>query len=306
MEMRASVGFGGVNLSADVMAVQNLINQFLSFIAPRGPVSENGNCDADTISAIRDFQRLVVKAANPDGRVDPGGKTLEALTVCASGKQFIPDMPNPGPPPSQPSKKFTDNPQEVPTKTTTPSAADVVSMLLQAWTDLKPDGARTLTAQFMAETGEGRFCFNWNLGNVKSGPDDPHMYLHNVWECDTDAGAQSQVAQSNGLAQIATADDIKKHGWDCVNVVVVFQPPHPQCRFRAYSSLADGAQRWLTHHKGIAQKDAGFLAALNSGNTAAVAHALKLAHYYTASETSYAQGMAAQKAKIDAMLGPVQ
>jgi hypothetical protein len=306
MNLQRSVGFGGVNLSADVLTVKKLINQCIGFIVPRAPVTENDSCDPNTIDAIRDFQFRVVKLAVPDGRVDPAGKTLEALTVCASGKHYVPNVPQPGASQNQPGKTYTDNPKEVPTKTTTPTASDVVSMLLLAWTDLTVNGARTLTAQFMAETGGGRYCFNWNLGNVKSGPNDLHMYLRNVWECDTEAGAQSQVAKSNGLAHIATAEEIKQHGWSCPSAVVVFQPPHPQCRFRAYSSLADGAQRWLTHHKSIAQKNAGFLTALNSGDTTAVAHALKQAGYYTASEASYAQGMAAQKKKIDSTLGPIQ
>ena len=69
---------------------------------------------------------------------------------------------------------FTTNPNEVPTAQTTPSAADVVAMLLKCWPDLSQNGARTLAAQFMAETGGGKFCFNWNLGNVNSGVTSSH------------------------------------------------------------------------------------------------------------------------------------
>src|SRR5438046_2372829 len=105
----------------------------------------------------------------------------------------------------------------------------------------------------MAETGGGKYCFNWNLGNVKASANEPHMYLRNVWECDSQAGAEAQVARANGLARIATADEIKNHGWKCPHAVVVFDPPHPQCRFRAYSALQDGSQRWLSHHKAIAR-----------------------------------------------------
>ena len=51
---------------------------------------------------------------------------------------------------------FTTNPNEVATAQTKPSAADVVAMLLNVWPELTQNGARTLTAQFMAETGGDR------------------------------------------------------------------------------------------------------------------------------------------------------
>lgn len=202
-------------------------------------------------------------------------------------------------------RKYTDSANEVSVQRTTPTAAQVVSMLQFAWPELTENGARTLTAQFMAETGNGRYCFNWNLGNVKAGAGDQHMYLANVWECCGQAAADAQVANAGGLARIATADEIKTHGWKCPNVVVVFSPPHAQCRFRAYSSLADGAQRWLGHHKRIAAADANFLTALNAGDVGAVAHALKVARYYTAAEHDYARAMTRTKADVDRQLGPL-
>jgi hypothetical protein len=202
-------------------------------------------------------------------------------------------------------KKYTDSPNEFVTTRTTPSVAAVVMMLQAAWPELTNNGARTLTAQFMAETGGGKYCFNWNLGNVKAGANEPHMYLANVWECDSQDGANAQIARSGGLARIATSDEIRVHGWKCPRVVVVFSPPHPQCRFRAYASLADGAQRWLGHHRRIASRNPNFLAALNVGDVAAVAHALKMARYYTAAEVDYARAMRRAKADVDRQLGPL-
>ena len=205
-------------------------------------------------------------------------------------------------------KKYTDNPNEQVTQRTTPTSRDVVVMLLAAWSDLTENGARTLTAQFMAETGGGKYCFNWNLGNVKAGPNESHMYLRGVWEVDSVDGAQAQVDRANGLAHVATDDEIKKHGWGCPagKSIAVFDPPHPQCRFRAYGSLAEGAKRWLGHHQKIAQHDADFITALNGGDTAAVAHALKQARYYTAAESDYARAMARTKTQVDRELGPIQ
>jgi len=202
-------------------------------------------------------------------------------------------------------KKYTDSANEFITTRTTPSSKDVVTMLMTAWPELTENGARTLTAQFMAETGRGKYCFNWNLGNVKATASQPHMYLANVWECSSQEGADKQVAAAGGLAHIATEDEIKAHGWKCPKVVVVFSPPHAQCRFRAYASLADGAQRWLGHHKTIAATHADFLTSLNNGDTAAVAHALKMVGYYTASEADYALAMKRMKEAVDKELGPL-
>ena len=217
-------------------------------------------------------------------------------------------VPTPVQPPSVTpagGRKYTANPNEIATRTTTPTPRQVVDMLLSNWSALTENGARTLTAQFMAETGGGKYCFNWNLGNVKAGANGPHMYLRNVWECDSQAGAEAQVAKANGLARIATAAEIKAHGWKCPNVTVVFDPPHPQCRFRAYASLQDGAQRWLGHHQRIAKGNSGYVAALNAGDIGSVAHALKQARYYTAGEADYARSMTRTRAQIDQALGPL-
>jgi hypothetical protein len=201
--------------------------------------------------------------------------------------------------------RYTGHPHEVPVKTTTPKPVEVVSALHEAWPALTYEGARTLAAQFMAETGNGRYCFDWNLGNVKSGPNEPHMYLRNVWEVMSPERAKAEVERAKGLAHVATTDEIKSRGWSCPagQAVVVFQPPDPQCRFRAYASFAEGARKWLDYHQAIARNDPTFLASVNRGDTAAVAHALKRAHCYTAAEADYARLMAAKKTELDRALG---
>jgi hypothetical protein len=225
---------------------------------------------------------------------DSGGLTWTSVTIDTT-----PGTPAGG-------RKYTDNPNEVVTKQTTPTPREVVNMLLSAWSGLTDNGARTLTAQFMAETGGGKYCFNWNLGNVKEPTGNaPHMYLHNTWECHSQAEAAAQVARANGLVRLATADEIKKHGWKCPQAVVVYDPPHPVSRFRAYGSLQDGAQRWLGHHQRIARADPNFVTALNAGDIAAVAHALKKARYYSAAEADYARAMTRTKEQVDRALGPL-
>jgi hypothetical protein len=236
----------------------------------------------------------------------PGSWSIEARTVAGDTwdrlKVFVKSQTG-----SSPSGgKYTSNANEVVTRQTKPSAADVVSMLHTAWPELNEQGARTLTAQFMFETGEGNNCYNWNLGNVKAGANDKHMYLKGVWECATSAGAQGEIDRSNGLARLATAEEISRKGWKCdapTSTVVVFEPPHPVSRFRAYDSLSDGAQRWVAHHQRIAQRYPDYVANLNAGNVAAVAHTLKQVQYYSGSEPSYVTGMTGKKAKIDRELG---
>ena len=180
-----SVGFGGQNREADVKIVQVLLNAKLPI--PLQRLEENGICDGQTIFAIRTYQTRNLGSHAPDGRVDVGGATFRSL---AGKKAATP------PAAAGDGKKYTDNPNERVTTRTTPAYADVVAMLLVAWPDLNQNGARTLTAQFVAETGGGKYCFNWNLGNEKAGANIPHMYLRNVWECASLAGSVTMVERS--------------------------------------------------------------------------------------------------------------
>ncbi|MDP4024919.1 hypothetical protein Q8W71_20005 [Methylobacterium sp. NEAU 140] len=206
-----------------------------------------------------------------------------------------------------PGRLYTDNPNEVGTQRTTPTAAQVIDMILSSWPDLNQTGARSLASQFMTETGRGKYCFNWNLGNIKGGAKEPHMYLKNVWECYNSSAVDGAVSAAGGLARAVEneSEEARAHGWRCKQAIVVFSPPHAQCRFRAYKNLEDGAQRWVGHHKKIAAGHAGYLDALNAGDIDSVAHFLKIAKYYTAKEDTYAHNMKAEKARIDQQLGAV-
>jgi len=74
-----SVGRNGVNRWEDVRTVQILINLNMEKLASPGPLAENGLIGSRTIGAVEGFQRRVVGLANPDGRVDPNGRTLRGL-----------------------------------------------------------------------------------------------------------------------------------------------------------------------------------------------------------------------------------
>lgn len=71
-----SVGQSGKNNTADVTAIQTLLNKWIT-----PPIAVNGVCsgktDDPTVKAIKAFQSKYT--SNPDGRVDPGGGTLKRL-----------------------------------------------------------------------------------------------------------------------------------------------------------------------------------------------------------------------------------
>ena len=81
VNITASVGKNGINKIEDVYPVQILLNKFIipGCLKPTGILQQDGDVGNKTIAAIKDFQRRIVGFSNPDGRVDPGGKTIKAL-----------------------------------------------------------------------------------------------------------------------------------------------------------------------------------------------------------------------------------
>ena len=78
----ASVGRGGLNRSADVRVVQELLNRHIR--PPQPPLVVDGAVSPRLVAAIEAFQRRVVQTVRPDGRVDPGGRTFAALVTPAA------------------------------------------------------------------------------------------------------------------------------------------------------------------------------------------------------------------------------
>lgn len=80
--IRGSVGYKGHNAREDVETVQRLLNSSdgrNGFRIAGGPLLAAGKCDAKTIQAIIDFQRIALGEREPDGRVDPDRQTIAAL-----------------------------------------------------------------------------------------------------------------------------------------------------------------------------------------------------------------------------------
>lgn len=83
-DLSASVGRNGQNRSSDVKIVQRLLNRHLDQLTPSRPLLiVDGLVGDKTVTAIIDFQRQVLNFGNPDGRVDPGGRTWAGLQADA-------------------------------------------------------------------------------------------------------------------------------------------------------------------------------------------------------------------------------
>ncbi|MDP9034645.1 MAG: hypothetical protein M3O50_07535, partial [Myxococcota bacterium] len=201
---------------------------------------------------------------------------------------------------------YTNSPNERVTHRFPIGARELVEATSRGWPEIGAVGARTLVSQWWHETGAGKYCFNYNLGNVKAvSAQVLHMYLRGVWELVASEKADAVVQKANGMARLTTEEECKAHGWThkATQSVVVFDPPHPAARFMAFDTLSDAVDFWLKKHHRIADKRDNYLPAIRSGDTSAVAHVLKSIGYYTGDEGAYARGMAAAKAKIDAAFG---
>lgn len=75
----SSVGKHGKNNYKDVVAVQTLLNGCIRLLKPLSPLNPDGKVGKKTIEAIELFQKNVVGMLNPDGRIDPGGRTILLL-----------------------------------------------------------------------------------------------------------------------------------------------------------------------------------------------------------------------------------
>ncbi|MDO6765763.1 peptidoglycan-binding protein [Agarivorans sp. 1_MG-2023] len=82
MQLKQSVGRQGKNLYGDVLAVQKGLNT----VPIKGPfkiLAEDGKMGKNTQLMIEEFQRTIVKMINPDGRIDPNGRSSSIINSYA-------------------------------------------------------------------------------------------------------------------------------------------------------------------------------------------------------------------------------
>ena len=93
--LKGSVGEGGKNAPEEVILIKSLLNQYLGSV-PYNPLPLGGTTDDKLKQAIRNFQKRVVGLKNPDGRVDPGGRTLRHLAKQVKSVVKFELMPSSG------------------------------------------------------------------------------------------------------------------------------------------------------------------------------------------------------------------
>ncbi|HEY6530045.1 MAG TPA: peptidoglycan-binding domain-containing protein [Cellvibrionaceae bacterium] len=89
VKILASVGENAKNNKQDVIEIQKALNKIIehNVLVPLATLKEDGIAGSSTKTAIRQFQRVSVGAASPDGRIDVGGRTIKkinaVLATCA-------------------------------------------------------------------------------------------------------------------------------------------------------------------------------------------------------------------------------
>jgi peptidoglycan hydrolase-like protein with peptidoglycan-binding domain len=102
-QIKSSVGSGGVNDLMDVSVVQYLLNRASARVGtPLELIEVDGIMGPETLAAIHEFQKRY-SPKRVDGRIDPGGETLNKLRVTANS-DFLNDGESYLTPPSGPLK----------------------------------------------------------------------------------------------------------------------------------------------------------------------------------------------------------
>jgi hypothetical protein len=178
------------------------------------------------------------------------------------------------------------NPIELPAKTTTVDVVELICAFWETWivyygTAPKPISVQILTAQWALETGWGKACMNYNLGGVKSVPGDGWCWQHfKTRELLTKTQAKSlkDDLKFGHLVELA--------GFSDGRVIVYLLPPHPGSRFRAFSTLKEGAFHQLAF---LARKVPKAIVSVTYGFPNDFCRELKKARYYTASLNTYSK-----------------
>lgn len=117
-----------------------------------------------------------------------------------------------------------------------------------------------LWSQTILETGRFKYCYRYNVGNEKSKPKDGYFWT--MYKC-------SEILDGRE---------------------VFFEPPHDQCKFRAFRSAQDGFDHYL---KFLAKKSRykQAMKEIHKGDVVQYTKELKKAGYFTANLNLYLKGM---------------
>lgn len=190
---------------------------------------------------------------------------------------------------------------------TVPSPMEFCRALLVEWPEATKEGSGVLYSQFAGETGDGKFCWNWNLGNVKAPntanqhADIDYVSLVGVWEGFSfkDENHDGFINEQDRVMFIARMvqtgywrEDMDQSHQSAVGasrVSLIATQKNAAAWFLAFDSLNDGMHRYVQDRKyGHWASTWPFIEA---GDVRGYAQALGKMHYYTTSPESYAAAL---------------
>lgn len=147
--------------------------------------------------------------------------------------------------------------------TQTPISRETFARAIQsADASLSKAAAGVLYGQYALETGHGASCWNWNIGNVK---------------------VKREQAEA-GMAFVMVP-----HVWEIENGVrKVYEPPHEQTWFRAYSELGEAMSGHLAF---LQRRYAGAWARVLAGDPRGFVVELKANKYFSGDAAKYASSV---------------
>lgn len=169
-----SVGKYGKNVHEDVMSIQIRINRWImeKKLPEIGMLAVDGSCGPATKLAIGAFQKRYLGVNNPDCRVDPGGKTLEALFASlvspqvseAAYREWLKAQAAAGTPAEAPAPDWHLSAKEV---------GDLRKNWgedILAWARLPPSGSGTEAKEFHPQKLNDRYAtvFGWKSIHAKT------------------------------------------------------------------------------------------------------------------------------------------
>lgn len=184
--------------------------------------------------------------------------------------------------------------ERLPSQKTACTPGEMLHALSAAWGELfkeeaSKDSLCVLAAHWAHETGWGKACYAWNVGNFKSVPDDGRSFCYRVcWENMTVAAANAAQARADWRTDNPSKRNVVIESTSGSTAKVWFYPDHPAARFRAYRTLTEGLVDYLASLK---KRFTKAWPAVLSGDPKAFAKLLKDQGYYTDTVENYTRAM---------------